>query len=159
MRRARPVLSLLLTVVVAAGCGGGGGGGGNAPESKDQYTKDLQQASQTLQKELSNIGSVGAGASDSEAASKLDQGSKALDQAADKLSGIKPPNDVKDAHNKLVAALKDLGGQLHKIADAARKGDRQALLQSLQSLTNSDAVKKFEQAASELNAKGITVPQ
>src|SRR4051794_41658764 len=49
MRRLLSVVALVL-VLLAAGCGGSGGG-----TSKEEYSKDLAQAGQTLQRTLSEI--------------------------------------------------------------------------------------------------------
>jgi hypothetical protein len=153
MRRLLIVVPVLLALV-AGGCGGGG----SKPASKDEYGKQLAQAGQTLQKTFADISDqTGSGTSAKEIASRLDRGGAALDQAATKFAAIKPPSDVKPAHQKLIDGLKELAGVFRQGAAAARKNDTANLTKSLQGLSTSDGVKKIAEAQRELKAKGIKV--
>ncbi|HWH94131.1 MAG TPA: hypothetical protein VNT03_09745 [Baekduia sp.] len=157
MRRPLALL-LLLVALVTAGCGGDDGDGGGGAASKQDYGRELAQAGQTLQKTFADIADqTGASTSSKQIGDRLDKGAVALDDAAEKFESMTPPEDAKAAHQKLVEGLKELADVFRKGADAARKNDTTTLTRALQSLTNSDGVKKITEAQGELKAKGITV--
>jgi len=87
----RRVVVLLLSLgLLAAGCGGGGGSG--TTPSHDQYLRDLDQASQALQRTLSDIqAQTGTDTSLKQTEARLARGAKALDDAARGFAKITPP--------------------------------------------------------------------
>jgi len=152
MRRLLSVVALVL-VLLAAGCGGSGGG-----TSKEEYSKDLAQAGQTLQRTLSEIVTQSGSSSSTQATGvRLEQGAKALDDAADRFDKIDPPSEAKGAHAMLVAGLHELAKVFRRGAAAARKNDTKGLTATLQGLVNSEGIKKIGEAQKELEAQGITV--
>jgi acyl-CoA reductase-like NAD-dependent aldehyde dehydrogenase len=154
MRRPLIVLAALLALVVA-GCGGGDG---DASSSKEDYSKELAQAGQTLQKSFAGISDeTGANTSAKQIGDRLDKGATALDAAARKFGAITPPDAAKAAHQKLVEGIKELAGIFRRGAAAARKNDTASLTKALQGLSTSDGVKKITEAQQELKANGITV--
>jgi hypothetical protein len=100
------VLPLLVIAVVVAGCGSGGG-------SPDYYDH-IDTATAVVQEALKDLGS---------SSGELDASSKAIDDAARDLGGLKPPGDAKSFHTHLVDGLHKLAGTLHQAAQAGRDGD------------------------------------
>jgi hypothetical protein len=150
----RVVLLLLSLGLLAAGCGGGADNGTTA--SHDQYLRDLDQASQALQRTLSDIqAQTGADTSLKQTEARLDRGAKALDDAARGFAKITPPADAKDAHAKIVDGLRQLAGVFRQGAQAARKHDPTTVTKLLQGLATSDGAQKIDQARKDLAAKGI----
>jgi hypothetical protein len=162
MRRALAVV-LSLVALVAAGCGGGGDGGGGgsktattAAQTQD-YAKQLQAATQTLQQTFGEISDqTGSNTSTAQIAQRLQKGADALDQAADKFGAITPPAAAQDAHKKLVAGLHEIAGELGKAADAAKANDSKTLATALQQLLKGPGAQKLDQATAELKRLGLT---
>jgi hypothetical protein len=147
------VVPLLAGLLAVAGCGGGGG---SSAESKDQYVKDLQATSRTLQQTFTQIQQqTGTSTSLAQAGERLDQGANAIDRAADRFAAITPPKEARDAHRKLVQGLHEVADLFRNGAQAARNGSEAALTKVLQGLATSDGVRKITEAQQELQAKGI----
>jgi hypothetical protein len=157
MRHRSIALLLLLVALVAAGCGGDDSGD-KKTTSKQQYGTELAQAGKTLQSTFADIAdqTTGANTSSKEIGSRLQKGADALDGAVAKFAAITPPADLKSAHDKLVAGLREVAQVFHKGADAAAKSDTKALSTALQGLSTGDGVKKITEAQQELKAKGVT---
>jgi len=153
MNAIRP-LSLLAPVATAAalfvaGCGGSGG------VSKDDYVKSLNQAVATLQKSTASLGPDATSGGD--AVKRLEEGSKAMDAAADDFSGITPPDDAKHAHGQIVDGLHKLADTFGDAASAARSKDDDKLLKVLQGLDQSEGARDLQAATEELSSKGYNV--
>ena|SRR5437588_2840892 len=138
-----------LTAVAAAGCGGGGGGGGGAL-SKSDYQKKLA----SVGKDLTGLSRVSA--SGGSAASQFDQLRSGLRKAADNLSKISPPGDVKGDNDKLVSGLRDLANELGPIETAAKSHNASALQSALTKLQTSGGITKIRDAISDLKSKGYS---
>ena len=95
------LIPALVATLSAAGCGSG---------SKNDYVQSVNQAEASLQKSLSSLNGIGASSSGAEVATQLERGGKALDSAADDFNDIKPPDDAKHAHVKIVDGLHKLAG-------------------------------------------------
>jgi hypothetical protein len=148
-------LLLMIVALVAAGCGGDDNGGGGAT-SKDEYGKQLAKAGQTLQKTFSDLGDE-SGNTPQQIGARLDQAAAAIDGAVKDFQAITPPEDVKAAHAKIIAGLREIADVCRQGADAARKKDSAALAKALQGLSSGDGLAKISAAQKELQAKGITV--
>jgi hypothetical protein len=146
---ARPLAGVLvLAALVAAGCGGAGG-------SKNDYVESLNKAQASLQKSLASLGDIGAGGA--QAATRLEQGGKAMDAAADDFNGITPPDDAKRAHGKIVDGLHKLAGTFHDAAKAAKSNDLTKLQKTLQDFEQNPGAKEIQEAENELKANGYKV--
>jgi uncharacterized lipoprotein len=149
MVRAMTVLAALAALLLA-GCGGS--------SDKDAYVKEFNGVSVTLEKTLDSIGAdITTGTKGPQIAAKLDQGARALDNAATDFSTIKTPSDVKSAHAHVVAGLKQLAGVFREGATAARNDDVAKLVDTLRNLNNSPGAKQIQQAQQELKDKGYKV--
>jgi hypothetical protein len=153
MNAIRP-LSLIAPVATAAalfvaGCGGSDG------ISKNDYVKSLNQAVATLQKSTASLGPDATSGAD--AAKRLEDGSKAMDVAAENFSNITPPDDAKHAHGQMVDGLHKFADTMRDAADAARAKDQDKLLKVLTEIDSSPGAKELQAATEELTAKGYNV--
>jgi len=163
MRRALPLLVLVLALV-AAGCGGGDDDGSkttsttsSSSSSKQAYAAQLQQASATLQKTFGDISDqTGSNTSSKQIGDRLQKGAVAVDQSADKFAKITPPPAAQAAHQKLVTGLHEIAAELRKAATAARANDSKALATALKALLQGDGAKQLTAATAELKALGLT---
>ncbi|WCB91752.1 hypothetical protein DSM104299_00428 [Baekduia alba] len=159
MRRALPLLALLLALV-GAGCGGGDDDGGTKTTSaseKQAYATQLQQASVSLQQTFGAISDqTGSNTSSKQIGDRLATGADAVDQSADKFAKITPPAGAQAAHRQLVAGLHEIADQLRKAAAAAKANDSKALAAALKAILQGDGAKKLNAATTALKAQGLT---
>jgi chromosome segregation ATPase len=149
--------ALLVAVValasLAAGCGGGDALSKEAyQEELGQAATGLSEASQALGKELSNA-SIGEGSFE-DAADEMAAIRDQLDQTADDLDGIDPPEDAEDAHNRLVDSLHAYSDDLEEIQGKLESGSDAEITESLSGLQNLDSVKELQQAGADLEELG-----
>jgi len=142
------LIPALAAALVAAGCGSG---------SKNDYVQSVNKAEASLQKSLTSLSSISATSSGAQVANTLENGGNALDAAADNFNEIKPPDDAKNAHAKIVDGLHKLAGTFREAADAAKSKDPTKLVQTLTDITSSDGAKELEAAEKELIANGYKV--
>jgi multidrug resistance efflux pump len=139
------LIPALVATLAAAGCGSG---------SKNDYVQSVNQAEASLQKSLSSLNGIGASSSGAEVATQLEQGGKALDSAADDFNDIKPPDDAKHAHVKIVDGLHKLAGTFRDAAQSAKSDGRQAAAKVLSDVATSEGAKELQAAQDELTANG-----
>jgi hypothetical protein len=143
------LLPALVATLAAAGCGSG---------SKNDYVQSVNKAEASLQKSLSGLNSIGTSTNGAQVATQLQQGGDALDAAADDFNDIKPPDDAKNAHGKIVDGLHKLAGTLHDAAKSAKSAKSPADLQQtakvLSDVATSEGVKEIQEAQDELTANG-----
>ena len=139
------LIPALAATLAAAGCGSG---------SKNDYVQSVNKAEASLQKSMSSLNTIGGSSSGAQVATTLEQGGKALDSAADDFSDIKPPDDAKHAHGKIVDGLHKLAGTFRDAAKSAKSNDLQAVATSLQGITSSEGAKEIQSAQDELVANG-----
>ena len=139
------LIPALAAALVAAGCGSG---------SKNDYVKSVNEAQASLQKSLSSLSGISASSSGAQVASTLEKGGNALDAAADNFNDIKPPNDAKGAHAKIVDGLHKLAGTFRDAAKSAKSNDLQAVAKVLTDVTTSEGAKELDDAQKELIANG-----
>jgi hypothetical protein len=135
-----------LVAVTAAGCGSTGG--------KNDYVKSVNKAEASLEKSLSGLSGIGAGSTGAQVATKLEAGGNALDAAADDFNGIKPPDDAKHAHVKIVDGLHKLAGTFRDAAKSAKSNDLTEVAKTLSDVTTSAGAKEIQAAQDELIANG-----
>lgn len=103
------LLTAALCAGLLAGCGG---------VSKAEYEKDVQRIGNKAEKDFEALESGQPTAKD------LEQAEKALDETADELDDVTPPDDVQKLHDDLVDTLHDaaeLMGQMGPVLDKAMK--------------------------------------
>src|SRR4051812_50171770 len=103
---------------------------------------------------MSSLGSLGGSSSGAQAATTLEQNSNALDAAADDFNDIKPPDDAKHAHGKMVDGLHKLAGTFRSAAKSAKTNDLSAVAKVLTDVTTSDGAKEIQEAENELKSNG-----
>jgi len=127
------------TAVVAAGCGGGGGG--DKPLSKAAYAAKADAACAAAQKKGSSLDL-------SSIEKTAPRGAKAqtvLDDLANDIADLQPPDALKDSASSLVTGLKKEASDFGDMTQAAKDGneakvkDIQGTLQSESAATSEDA--------------------
>jgi hypothetical protein len=161
MRRAVPLLFVLVALAsAAAGCGGGGDKPSGATADKDDYVAQVQQTTGRVQQALAEISDQGGGAVTAASYSRaLDQSVAALDRTVRELDAIQPPAVATAAHDLLVAGCRELADAFRATADAARQGDPAALAKALRSVSTGDGARKIGAAQAQLKALGLSVAQ
>ena len=144
-------LAASVVALAIAGCGG---------DDKEDYVKEFNKVGNTLEKTLTSLGTDLTGSTDpKQIAGKLDEGAKALEDAADELDGIEPPDDAEKAHDKIVSGVKDLSATFEKGASEAKSGDLTKLVKTFSSIQGSQGASKIQEAQKELRDKGYKVDQ
>lgn len=150
MKRAL-ALAVSSVALAVAGCGG---------DDKEEYVQEFNKVGATLEKTLTSLGTDITGSTDpKQIGGKLDQGAKALDDAAKELDGIEPPDDAQAAHDKIVSGVEDLAGTFRKGADQAQSNDLTELVETFSSIEGSQGASKIQQAQKELRDKGYDVDE
>ena len=139
------LIPALAATLAAAGCGSG---------SKNDYVKSVNDAQVSLQKSMSSLSGISASSSGAEVATTLEKGGNALDAAADNFNNIKPPDNAKQAHGKIVDGLHKLAGTFRNAAKSAKSNDLSAVAKVLTDVTTSDGAKEIQEAEDELKANG-----
>jgi hypothetical protein len=118
MTRARFVLlTLAALALVLAGCGGG------ARLSKAEYEQKLKSTGVELAEASKTLADAHTAA---EFVTGVDQVQEAIRKAADDLDGVRPPEDVASANDRLVNALRVLADEFDKVKEAAKGGAKKA---------------------------------
>ena len=157
MKRIRIVVATLALGLAAAGCGGDGGG---QRLTKEEYQQEVRQVGDTLTKSaegLSGAFSQSDPESLDQVAGEVEELQNAMNQAADDLEAMNPPEDAESAHDDLVDGIRGFSDEIGQVADAAREGNLQELQSFSESFSDSESVKKIEQATQELQSKGYTL--
>jgi hypothetical protein len=139
------LIPALAATLVAAGCGSG---------SKNDYVQSVNKAEASLQKSLSTLNSIGGSSSGTQVATTLEKGGNALDSAADDFNTIKPPDDAKHAHGRIVDGLHKLAGTFREAAKSAKSNDLTAVAKTLTGVATSEGAKEIQSAQDELVANG-----
>ncbi len=136
------------TAFVAAGCGGGGGGGGDKQLTKAAYAAKADAACAAAQKK-------GAGldlSSTEKIAANGDKAKKVLDDLANDIDDLQPPDALKDSANSFVTGLKKEASDFGDITQAA-KDSNEAKIKAIQGTLQSESAATSEDARS-LGATG-----
>jgi hypothetical protein len=136
-------------VLVFTGCGGGG------RLSKAQYEQKLRQAGQELGTALRGLASA---RSKEDFQQDADAVQKALNDAADDLDGITPPQDVEGANQRLVDGFRRLADDFETVEKAADKGP-DAARQAGRAIATGAASRVALQAIKEIQRRGYDVGQ
>lgn len=143
------LIPALAATLAAAGCGSG---------SKNDYVQSVNKAQVSLQKSMSTLSGINASSTGAQVATQLEKGGNALDAAADDFNDIKPPDDAKHAHGKMVDGLHKLAGTFRDAAKSAKAAkspdDLQAAAKVLSAVATSEGAKELQEAQDELTANG-----
>jgi hypothetical protein len=107
--------------IAAAGCGGGGGG---SALSKEEYSSKLDKICADLNAKNKEIGEPD---SIQGIADKGPELNDAFQDAIDKVEGLDPPDELKDAHEKFLSLGKQIHDKIDELIDEAKKNDQEGL--------------------------------
>jgi chromosome segregation ATPase len=153
MKRAgTKVLGVLAAVLVAlaAGCGGGG----SDRLSKSEYEQKLKGEGSQLKTAFSAV-DLEQSANVGDLTTKLTNLEQELDQSASDIEGLKPPEDVEAANQKLANALHNTADKFGELKQAAKAKDQQRIQQLSQEVAT--VLQEGRSAAEELKAKGYDI--
>ena len=158
MTRKFGVLALALTLgLFVAACGGSGGSGsaGGDRLSKDAYLTKVKAVGEKMSATMEALGEA---PSDPAAGGKqFEDLSTALKGAADDLAALNPPEEVEDAHKKFTEGVSMLADDIGKAGEGMMSGDMGEAMGFVSTLASSDAMKKIQEAADELEKAGYNV--
>jgi hypothetical protein len=132
-------LLVAATAFVAAGCGGGGGG--DKQLTKAAYAAKADAACAAAQKKGSGLDL----SSTDKIAANGDKAKNVLDDLANDIDDLQPPDALKDSANSFVTGLKKEASDFGDMTQAAKDGDEakikdiQGTLQSESAATSEDA--------------------
>ena len=138
-------------VVLVAGCGGGGG----ARLTKAAYEQKLSDAGKGLAVAGRKLAQA---QSKEEFKDDVTDVQKALDDAADRLDGITPPDDVEGANARLVQGLRGLSHDFDKVKDAADESVDDATRKA-QEVSTGASSREADNAIKEIQRRGYDVGQ
>jgi hypothetical protein len=133
--------------LAAAACGGSG------PLSKSQYEQRLQKSGRELTAALAQLSRSN---SQEEFKTGVDGVEKALNDVADDLDGVTPPEDVQSANDRLVEGFRKLADDFEQVKAAAEKGP-DAARQKGRQVTTGAASREADQAIKEIQRRGYDV--
>jgi outer membrane murein-binding lipoprotein Lpp len=143
----------LLTAVVTAAAVALAGCGSSGPLSKAQYEQRLQKSGRELAAALAQLSRSN---SRDEFKSGVDGVEKALNDTADNLDGITPPDDVQSANARLVDGFRKLAKDFEQVKAAADEGP-DAARQKGRQVTTGAASREANQAIKEIQRRGYDV--
>lgn len=149
-------LAALVLGLLAAGCGGGSGDAARGDRlSKADYLTKVQAVGTKMSDTMDELGSA---ASDPKAGAKQFEAlGAALKDAADELAALNPPEDVQSAHEKFADGISMLGDDIAKAGSELKGDDVGAAMTMMADLASSEAMKKIQEAADELEQAGYNV--
>jgi hypothetical protein len=150
--RTRTIAILLIAVAaaVAAGCGGGDG-----RLSKAEYEQRMQAIGSELRTASAAIGDLSQTRDLDKLADTIAEFRDRLDEAADDVDGLNPPEDVEEETGKIAAALHAFANTFGEMEDAARDGDLAALQKAQAEIAGETA--EAQQATESLKRKGYEI--
>jgi hypothetical protein len=128
MGRTRVAVAAALVAALlasAVGCG---------EDDADQFREDYNALSERLQRTGREIGSLSPG-DPQRLADQLDTVADRADEARRDLAELDPPDDAGDELDALVAAVKAGVEDIRAVADAARSGDQQQIVEAADELS------------------------
>jgi chromosome segregation ATPase len=150
--RTRTIAILLIVVAaaVAAGCGGGDG-----RLSKAEYEQRMQAIGSELRTASAAIGDLSQTRDLDKLADTIAEFRDRLDEAADDVDALSPPEDVEEETEKIAAALHAFANTFGEMEDAAREGDLAALQKAQAEIAGETA--EAQQATESLKRKGYEI--
>lgn len=155
MLRGFLVVAALVLVVAATGCGG------SDQLSKDDYERELNQASTGLMQAALELGrqltqAIAGQGSYAQAAKKMETVRERLDETANQLDELSPPEDAASAHDRLVSALRTYSDDLGDIQNALETGNGDAIARRLRGAASLQSIKDLQRAAEDLRELGYS---
>jgi hypothetical protein len=139
------IVALLAVAVPLAACGGDDGG------DKDQYKKDAQAIADKLKTDVGTAQQNLQSQDEQEIVTGLNQFKTSLTEAKNGLDELEPPDDFKDVHDKLVAELGTLEGDVQAVTQAVEAKDQAKAQQAVQKMQSD--VQGLQQAGDEFDKK------
>jgi ABC-type transporter Mla subunit MlaD len=157
MRRLLVVVALLAPVGMATGCGTSGD-----QLSKDDYQQELDQAAADVRRSTEDLGrelttAISGQGSYADAAKEIPALREQLDQTANELNSMSPPEDAAPAHDRLVDALHAYSDDLAGVQSALESGNSAEIVRQLRGAATLESVKALERAAEDLRELGYDV--
>jgi hypothetical protein len=144
---ARLLAVAALAALALAGCGSSG------PLSKADYEQRLQKSGRELTAALAQLSRSN---TKEEFTQGVDRVENVLNDVADDLDGITPPEDVQSANARLVDGFRKLAGDFEQVKAAAEKGP-DAARQKGRQVTTGLASREADQAIKEIQRRGYDV--
>ena len=139
------VLALLAVAVPLAACGGGD------DASKDDYKKDAQAIADKLKTDVGTAQQNLQSQDEEQIVTGLNQFKTSLTEAKNGFDKLEPPEDYKDVHDKLVAELNTLEGDVAEVTSAVEAKDQARAQQAVQKMQSD--VQGLQQAGDEFDKK------
>jgi hypothetical protein len=157
MRHFALLAATIVVPTVLVACGGDGGNGDRL--SKEEYEQEVSAIGQTFSE---GLGSIAGASAPGEISEQFDEAQDQLESIADRLEEISPPEDVEEAHDRLVAGLNALSGDLDDIggrieeaaAEAQEENDPAVLLELYAELSTLDSIEELQAVSQEFEEKG-----
>lgn len=153
MRCLFSLLAALFGALTIAGCGGDG-------MSKQEYESRVREISNEATDKVTK--SFGEQEGDVPSGESIQAAAQAYEQGADDIDDLDPPEEVKDAHETLVEALRLMGQTMGSLGEEVEqaptnKGKHQAITKGLASGDFTRAREQLARALDEFNDKGYRV--
>jgi hypothetical protein len=138
---------LILAALALAGCGS------SAPLSKADYQQHLRKDGLDL---TTALAALSRSSTKDDFLKGVDGVQKALNDVADDLDGITPPDDVQSANARLVEGFRQLADDFDEVKAATDKGP-DAARQKGRQVTTGPASREANQAIKEIQRRGYDV--
>jgi hypothetical protein len=150
--RTRAIAALLLALLVALGAAGCGGGNSDQL-SKSDYEAKVKGIATDLQSSLQSL-STGNSKDLGAFESKVGTAQTKLQDAANKLKGLKPPDDAKADNTKLANGLNGLASAFTNLKQALAAKDVAKIQQRANEIQNLASAQDIRAAIADLKKKG-----
>lgn len=143
-------------VLMASGCGG------ESRLTKAEYERRVNQIGQQLTDTLERTFSAPEFQNPSslkQAADVLRQGQNDMEDAADRLDDVSPPEEIQSIHDRFVKGIRDFAKDFGRFAEATEKGDLAALQRFSQQISDESlpSMIAVNRATEALKAQGYDI--
>ncbi len=147
---------LLALAGATAGCGG------EDEVSKEEYEETVASTLAEVEGSIGRLGfelrAIPSGAGSlSDAGDEIDEIREELDEGADELEDVAPPEDAEEAHEQLIGGLRAFSDELEDFQAAVESGDVDRVRDFVQDLEALDTIEQIDEASEELEAKGYRI--
>ena len=160
--RCRPRTTRSIAILAAVGALVLPACGGEEEVARGEYERELQETATEIETAFAGVGSelrsVSTGsASLDRAVARVEAVREELEQQANELGEIAPPDDADEAHAELVGGLEEFADELGAFAEAVEAGDARRLQEFVERLDDLEPVRRIEAATRDLEAQGYDV--